>query len=1381
MRKTYYSEFYPLATEEGVVGTTMPALTEARVTEIIGDIGIITDDSVLTADEKIRILIPLHDEVEITYDNVSAQATAFGINITQLNAARSAWISYLNSLSPAWDDETQNTDIDREVFRQKINEYLEHLSIIQANNNAEAARRADVDGGLTNGGTPINRSDVITREGTSNDTANVGGRPVTQVRNELDEALTKAREAVNAIDTVAPAVPTGLYLTNTTASVDTATGDVQNNILANWAAVTDSDLSFYQVEITKVGDTVPEIRIANSNSLSFPVLSSTLYNVRVRAVDKSGNRSAWSATVANWMSAKDQSAPNPPTAVGATAYFSSIAITASAPAAPDLASIQVYESATNVIGNATLIANMPAAPNTAWSFIRGGVPSGQTRYYWLRAMDTSGNLSGFSTSASATAKGIDESDLSNGLTPPIRGDYGVPNPLTANAPNLPSAGNYPGRVAINTNAAEAGKLYRYTTSGWSKALDGQDVQVGTLYGDRIVVGTLTGDRFAARSINVDKLVVASTDNLIPNGSFLGDANLSLPAGWSRFHKTGSDYIQVAQGDTTWPVLKMLKLHRVGNHSDELSVFADPISFADPSFYEKGQLLIQPGDEFYVESHVFSTHPNIARIEVLGKTQTGNIAGGESFTLTDHAFSSVNQNTVNINTAGFLKSVWTFRFNGTTPARIGLRFWNLGSSNDQFVMFGNILMRRRNGGTMQIDGTLKARHIEVASLTGDRFQAATIEGQHIAARTIRVNNLLVVGTNLNPDPAFEDDNFWVPEPNGWYKEGPDPGATGFYTRRYTLWGAHPTNAPGTARKRVFAGGDFVLRGLVPLSWYRLRARFWNTANQTVSVVIQYFDINNAYLGEFGVSSAAGTGQSVIESAPVKLPFNTYWYRYAIYNDTPGSTFTGACSVGEIELVQASDGKMVVDGSLEANHIKVRSLTGDRFQFNTLTGDLLAANTITARNLAIGNFDNIIPDGNYRDVDWWTNETSSGGTAWGDQVLDANGAWTQARYLVLKQGSGQRDFYSRWFPIEVGATYKVTFRFYLSDLNGNNQFTPYLHIPSFQWQSLRISGINGYATGGSGGHFNDASTYNGPQDTGEISYTFYNPPGVGNNANRLAQFRWILGSGSGNAFVQVKIVRVSDATLITDGGIITSKLAAGAVTAEKILVGSLSAVSANMGEVTAGMLRSNDSNTIFDLNNQRLTFKREGYELRQGLGLGTGVILWYGIAGVPPGSENRTNGVFALGTDGKVYYGTAEFSNGPGGAAEKVENIAAQLPNNTNWVTVASITFPNRAATGYWRGYFTASASRSETTSTSTVEARLIESGASSALAVSNRVPVSASDGTQSLEMDFLTPQPWAQTQPAGNITVLLQMRHAFAGSGGFTNLNGTLGVSYTPSV
>lgn len=103
--------------------------------------------------------------------------------------------------------------------------------------------------------------------------------------------------------------------------------------------------------------------------------------------------------------------------------------------------------------------------------------------------------------------------------------------------------------------------------------------------------------------------------------------------------------------------------------------------------------------------------------------------------------------------------------------------------------------------------------------------------------------------------------------------------------------------------------------------------------------------------------------------------------------------------------------------------------------------------------------------------------------------------------------------------------------------------------------------------------------------------------------------------------------------------------GALTAAHMTVGELSAISANIGDITAGKIGNAAGTTFFDLTNGRQQFQVGSYVWRQG-SIGSNVVTWFGPSSIPIGSETRTNGAFATGTDGQTYLGNAPLQNGGG---------------------------------------------------------------------------------------------------------------------------------------
>ncbi|MCV0413470.1 MAG: hypothetical protein K5831_01125 [Brevundimonas sp.] len=245
------------------------------------------------------------------------------------------------------------------------------------------------------------------------------------------------------VDTTPPGVPTSLSLTAGVV-IDSGTGQPRQRITATWTAPSDSDLGGYEVEVTEGGGS-PLVRTAGTNRDQWDSRPGVSYSVRVRAVDKAGNRSAWTSS-ATATGAGDGVAPAAPTGLTAGASLGSIFLRGTAPSDSDLAKIEIWEHTSNASGSAAKIGEVNAAPGGSWGFTRSGLAAQTTRYYWAKAVDTSGNVSGFSAVVSATTTSV-------------------------------------------TNA---------------------DVQVGTLYGDRLVAGSVEGDRFSTTTSLPGTITVGTT-------------------------------------------------------------------------------------------------------------------------------------------------------------------------------------------------------------------------------------------------------------------------------------------------------------------------------------------------------------------------------------------------------------------------------------------------------------------------------------------------------------------------------------------------------------------------------------------------------------------------------------------------------------------------------------------------------------------------------------------------------------------------------------------------------------------------------------------------------------------------------------------------------
>jgi hypothetical protein len=120
----------------------------------------------------------------------------------------------------------------------------------------------------------------------------------------------------------------------------------------------------------------------------------------------------------------------------------------------------------------------------------------------------------------------------------------------------------------------------------------------------------------------------------------------------------------------------------------------------------------------------------------------------------------------------------------------------------------------------------------------------------------------------------------------------------------------------------------------------------------------------------------------------------------------------------------------------------------------------------------------------------------------------------------------------------------------------------------------------------------------------------------------------------------LLRADLSTAVTESLIVTLLGTASAITGQGALatknqaaagdinVTSLSAISANLGSITSGAI---------DLT-------AGSYVARHGAGFGVSsdLVMWYGLASIARGSATKTNGVFTLATDGKVYFGATDLA-------------------------------------------------------------------------------------------------------------------------------------------
>jgi hypothetical protein len=118
------------------------------------------------------------------------------------------------------------------------------------------------------------------------------------------------------------------------------------------------------------------------------------------------------------------------------------------------------------------------------------------------------------------------------------------------------------------------------------------------------------------------------------------------------------------------------------------------------------------------------------------------------------------------------------------------------------------------------------------------------------------------------------------------------------------------------------------------------------------------------------------------------------------------------------------------------------------------------------------------------------------------------------------------------------------------------------------------------------------------------------------------------------------RAVDGADITANSITTNAIAAGQITAAQMNVTQLSAITANLGTVTAGVLQSPTGGARFDLNNARIIYNSApgqtgGYVRVQGAAFGpsSNYLDWYGPK---PAGQTTDSGIVGALTDAAAFY-------------------------------------------------------------------------------------------------------------------------------------------------
>lgn len=297
-------------------------------------------------------------------------------------------------------------------------------------------------------------------------------------------------------DTNLPNPFTVAAVSNITVTETTTLGDDGTVIplgVLEWDASYDNLVNQYEIQykLTSEADTEYKSIFTSVNKYEFYNAEvGTSFTLRIRAINSLGVKGAF--TTATFTINGDQSAPSAPTGLSATVGIKNIRLDWTNPSDKDLKVVDVYRHTSNSSGSASKIASIDGE-----SFVDQNITEDTTYYYWLKAIDYSGNASGFSGVASGAATLVTADGIVDGSIDVAKFASSI-EPVTI-------ASSVPGSKSTETvfNTSDS-KLYRWSGSSYVATIPTVDL-TGTITSTQITDSAITTAKLSANAVTAAKI------------------------------------------------------------------------------------------------------------------------------------------------------------------------------------------------------------------------------------------------------------------------------------------------------------------------------------------------------------------------------------------------------------------------------------------------------------------------------------------------------------------------------------------------------------------------------------------------------------------------------------------------------------------------------------------------------------------------------------------------------------------------------------------------------------------------------------------------------------------------------------------------------------
>jgi len=447
-----------------------------------------------------------------------------------------------------------------------------------------------------------------------------------------------------------PKTPTGLAAVSKLVN-----GRVRMTV--TWNKNSESDLAEYDLQIAQAGGNFVSFLLTETMWES-DVLPGVVYTIKLRARDKNANSSPFTDEIRH-EAAKDVTPPGAITNARIAIGLTSLWLNWTNPSDDDLDHIEVWEAAENDFTKAELVG--VTAGN---SFPRTGLDNQVERFYWLVAVDTSGNKSAVSAVVSGTTAEMPDAKRVTTVGFVLKPNEPDADKVSWDAFQI-SFGK-PGGV-VTTENVEAGNatwpgddLYLYYVEGTNTLRSTTSVSTMFLqYGHPLAVyrGGTDVELSGGKTLMSGKDIIAGTigaEQLIANAAIITGTAQIADAIITSAKIVELDAAKIKAGSVLSETVV------VGDGGDALKDIADKAN--DPAGQiNKGTTIIQPG-----------------KVQINGKTTLSSWISGSDNTSIDGgklATGSVKANSAEFGMRGITVDGITFEHNSPSANRVS---WTAGA-------------------------------------------------------------------------------------------------------------------------------------------------------------------------------------------------------------------------------------------------------------------------------------------------------------------------------------------------------------------------------------------------------------------------------------------------------------------------------------------------------------------------------------------------------------------------------------------------------------------------------------------------------------------------------------------------------------------------------